>query len=585
MNMRTKFELLMSAFLTIFAVSAARAQETVRYSFDDLATGTIPDGIEVDGAGWSTVVADTDLAGDRMIRLTPLSEFSSAQARAVWAMDATPYRGRTIRVAAALRPEAGADGWMALRVRRTGNRIGFADETDDVLVNEGQWRPVDTVGFVADDATTIEFMVVAEGGALNIDEVRFEVVEATTKTPADDDASAFVAARHLARPGVRRMRFRSSMMSTFFGRDVFHHAMIVAPVAKADDAAKAMRTALPVVYVLPDLDERHWDGVRGAHRLLASMASGETQPHVRVYLDAIGPMGHHGFRDSVNAGPNAEAFMREVIATVEAASGGERSEGSRFLLGTGRGGRSALGLAAQGDKTFARTWCLSPDLFDRSFLTSAPQLKQFVGSDDRGLRTLEITLGPKGPDGAPTPILNRETNTIDDAVRSRWLARDVVLAIEAMPRERRADFAQRVRVFVGADDSRNRDAASRRIAKLFAEAGIATSVIVVDGRDENNLGLPHPTAWVDGLTAHLRRELRDAVIEGATATPSDFDDIEALLAATDAALDVIGEETDPGVQPTDHASSCGHDHSHDGHNHNHGQSHSGDGNDGSDSTP
>ncbi|MEX1312016.1 MAG: hypothetical protein AB1Z65_16470, partial [Candidatus Sulfomarinibacteraceae bacterium] len=94
-------------------------------------------------------------------------------------VDANPYRGKTVRLTAALRASVegpGNQAQMWLRVDREGGDVGFFDNMDDRPVKDDRWRECEIVGDVAVDAERLLFGFFLLGrGTLMADNVRLSV--------------------------------------------------------------------------------------------------------------------------------------------------------------------------------------------------------------------------------------------------------------------------------------------------------------------------------------------------------------------------------------------------------------------------
>lgn len=95
-------------------------------------------------------------------------------------IDATPYRGKTVRFKAAVRcwqADTGDRAQLWFRVDRPNQQLGFFDNMGDRPINAREWEYYEIVGDVADDAAGIVFgcMLVREGQAW-LDDVTLEVV-------------------------------------------------------------------------------------------------------------------------------------------------------------------------------------------------------------------------------------------------------------------------------------------------------------------------------------------------------------------------------------------------------------------------
>jgi C-terminal processing protease CtpA/Prc len=122
---------------------------------------------------------------------------SSASAGSEWGdptlfqrLDATPLRGKRIRLQANLRVEpvegqTMARGIMVLRVDRPEKRRGFFDQMIDRPVLGSKWTAAVIIGDVAKDARQIIFgaSLVGGQGRLWVDDVRMEILGATPAEP------------------------------------------------------------------------------------------------------------------------------------------------------------------------------------------------------------------------------------------------------------------------------------------------------------------------------------------------------------------------------------------------------------------
>ena len=116
-------------------------------------------------AGWilttpgyeMTVTPEKARQGRQCVRLRAAGEPTKQQVAVLLrTLDATPYRGRSIRLRGALRIEpAGAEdrAQLWLRVDREGGKAGFFDNMDDRPVRQRDWGEAEIVGDVAPDAT------------------------------------------------------------------------------------------------------------------------------------------------------------------------------------------------------------------------------------------------------------------------------------------------------------------------------------------------------------------------------------------------------------------------------------------------
>ncbi len=93
---------------------------------------------------------------------------------------AAAYRGKTVRLRAWVRVEAGTPGdraQMWLKVDRPNGRVGFYDDMDDRPVRDAEWTNCEIVAEVESDAQFLDFGVRSIGrGRVWVDDVSFEIV-------------------------------------------------------------------------------------------------------------------------------------------------------------------------------------------------------------------------------------------------------------------------------------------------------------------------------------------------------------------------------------------------------------------------
>jgi hypothetical protein len=96
------------------------------------------------------------------------------------AVDATPYRGKTVRLTGWVRGDGAtttaASVW--LRIDCEGNRRGFFDNAQDRPVSKAEWTRIVIEGRVPADAVTINLGCLMEGpGTADFDDLTLEPVE------------------------------------------------------------------------------------------------------------------------------------------------------------------------------------------------------------------------------------------------------------------------------------------------------------------------------------------------------------------------------------------------------------------------
>lgn len=94
-------------------------------------------------------------------------------------VDATRYRGKRVRLRAAIRAEVSGNNrvQMWLRVDRPNEQMGFFDNMEDRPIRKAQWKYYEIVGDVARDADRLNFgLMLIDDGRAWLDDVSVEIV-------------------------------------------------------------------------------------------------------------------------------------------------------------------------------------------------------------------------------------------------------------------------------------------------------------------------------------------------------------------------------------------------------------------------
>jgi hypothetical protein len=161
---------------------------------------------------------------------------------------------------------------------------------------------------------------------------------------------------------LRWVELRSEMLSTFYGRDVYHRAGVALPLPYLDPEAE--RQQWPAVYVVPGFGGRH-EGAVGYAQMFQARGIEEVAPMaITIVLDPESPLGHHGFTDSPNHGPRGTALVREFIPYLESKFRLAASPHGRILTGHSSGGWTSLWLQLNWPDVFGGCWASAPDPID-----------------------------------------------------------------------------------------------------------------------------------------------------------------------------------------------------------------------------
>ncbi|MDH3284839.1 MAG: hypothetical protein OEQ13_08860, partial [Acidobacteriota bacterium] len=138
-------------------------------------------------------------AGGRCAELSRASGNASGDfANMMQVLEATPFRGKIVRLSAAVRVDGQGPGdraQMWLRVDRPGGRMGFFDNMGDRPITGREWERYEIVGLVEEDAERINVGLMKFGaGRAFLDDVELEVL--------GEPAAAAAAPRPLAPRGL-----------------------------------------------------------------------------------------------------------------------------------------------------------------------------------------------------------------------------------------------------------------------------------------------------------------------------------------------------------------------------------------------
>ena len=168
----------------VLALPAALAQSGPQnLDFEEGQVDQLPPGWFVPTTGYTGMVVEGRVRqGQRCARLS--SDQSDDQApfgNLMQTIDATPYRGKRLRLKAAVRVAIGGfddKAQLWLRVDRAGGRMGFFDNMGDRPIRLPRWKYHEIIGDVASDAQTINFgLMLLRNGQAWLDDVSIEIVD------------------------------------------------------------------------------------------------------------------------------------------------------------------------------------------------------------------------------------------------------------------------------------------------------------------------------------------------------------------------------------------------------------------------
>jgi hypothetical protein len=311
---------------------------------------------------------------------------------------------------------------------------------------------------------------------------------------------------------VKLVDIPSKLLSEFHKRDVRLRAGVLLPKSFAEDATKRY----PIVYEIPGFGGTHF------------MAQGRTSrtdvngvEMIWVILDPSCALGHHVFADSANNGPCGRALIEELIPHLEKEYRALGTPETRLVTGHSSGGWSSLWLQVTYPDVFGGVWSTSPDPVDfRDFQRInlyRPGVNMFVDGEKeprpiarnssgkptlfyRGfsdmdrivghgeqLSSFEASFSPRGADGRPKALWDRDSGAVDGAVARAWENYDIRLILEKNWKTLSPKLAGKLHVYTGAEDTFYLEGAVRLLKESQEKLGSDAVIEIVPGKNHGSL--------------------------------------------------------------------------------------------------
>lgn len=330
---------------------------------------------------------------------------------------------------------------------------------------------------------------------------------------------------------VKVVEFESPALSAFWGKPMKMQASVILPPGY--DADKKQK--FPTVYLIHGYGGTHLGQVRGAAMLTKLMNEKKVPEMIYVGLNANTTLGHHAFADSANNGPWGTALVNEFIPFLEERFRMDATSNGRFLNGHSSGGWSTLWVMINHPDFFGGTWSTSPDPVDfRNFtgpdLTKNPAQNFYknAGGEDYNLvrdggknlmslrqyamqekvlgyyggqfASFEAVFSPKGADGQPMPLFDRETGTIDPFVAKAWEKYDIAKYLQTNWKTLAPKLKGKLHIIVGTADTFHLDEGVRLLEAEMKKLGGDATFEYIEGKNHFNL-------YQDGLNERIANEM------------------------------------------------------------------------------
>lgn len=326
--------------------------------------------------------------------------------------------------------------------------------------------------------------------------------------------------QHLAeaKAHLKPIDFVSPVLSAFWGRPIHMKGWVLLPPGY--DASG--KTTYPVVY--------HTHGYTGGYRseamtgltMYGQMAEKAMPPMIWVLLDESSPTGTHEFADSVNNGPWGQALTTELIPSLEKQYRMDGKASGRFLNGHSSGGWATLWLQTRYPKVFGGTWSTSPDpsdfhdftgidlyaphanVYRRADGTPYPlvrdhgkviatfqqfaQMERVVGPYGGQMASFDWVFSPRGKDGRPEPMFDRDTGDVDPAVVAYWHDHyDIAYRLKTHWPQLKKDLDGKIHLYVGTADTFYLDGAAHKLKAVLDGLGAKSSFHFIPDRTHFDL--------------------------------------------------------------------------------------------------
>jgi S-formylglutathione hydrolase FrmB len=309
---------------------------------------------------------------------------------------------------------------------------------------------------------------------------------------------------------VKLFEIESKLLTKFHGKPTALRAGVVLPPS----FGKEPERTYPVVYEVTGFGGNHFAAFGSANRKAWDLNGTEA---LWVVLDGNCRLGHHVFADSANNGPVGTALVTELIPALEKTF---RGNGKRAATGHSSGGWSSLWLQVAYPETFAGCWSTAPDPVDfRDFQTidiyakggnafkdakggprplarqnTRPALffqpfsdmERFMGRGGQ-LGSFDAVFSPRGADGKPKQLWNRDTGAIDADVAKAWERYDIRLVLARNWKVLGPKLAGKIHVFMGDEDTFYLDGPCRLLKAELAALKSDAVVELFPNRHHGNL--------------------------------------------------------------------------------------------------
>ena len=331
---------------------------------------------------------------------------------------------------------------------------------------------------------------------------------------------------------VKQFKLQPKLLTAFYHRPTYIKGAVVLPDAYLTNPSRKF----PILYEIPGFGGSSdqlsgFDDRAGIQR--ATMRAG--RPFLYVMLDPNVPTGHCVFADSANNGPWGQALTTEYIPALESKFRAIGQTEDRLVTGHSSGGWSSLWLQISYPDVFGGLWSTSPDpvdfhlfqlvdiyaqganmFYDRNgkpiplaregnvpaiFTKKFSDMERPIRGEQLG--SFEAVFSPKGLDGQPEKLWNRDTGAIDAEVADAWKKYDIARILKQSWATLGPELKGKLHIFCGTEDTFYLDGAVKLLKKELAALGSDAEVEMVPG--------DHFTMLTSELQQKMDREMAETV--------------------------------------------------------------------------
>lgn len=325
---------------------------------------------------------------------------------------------------------------------------------------------------------------------------------------------------------VKEVKVRSTLLSDFMKRAVFMRAAVILPDGYADEPERKY----PIYYEIPGFG----GGVQSLSGSTTTRGtSRDGEPFIMVILDPGCPTGHSVFADSDNNGPWGKALTTELVPEIEKRFRAIGQTWARFVGGHSSGGWSSLWLQVTYPDFFGGCWSTAPDPVDfrdfqridiyksgtNMFTDEAGEPRPLARAGNRPtilyrrfsdmerpirgeqLGSFEAVFGPKGPDGEPAKLWDRDTGAIDPKIAESWKRYDIGLILRTKWADLGPKLRGKIHVYMGDADTFYLEGAVKLLQKDLRDLGSDAVVEILPG--------DHGSLMTRALRARIDKEIAD----------------------------------------------------------------------------